>query len=310
MGASVNNEWDDDQHDDPLGNGTASDDPWEDSGPLVDNGIDPLDPLGTPTTTTSTSAHSLEARRTPRFHLPRIPRWSVIGIGIVLVGAFLGPRIFSGGDEPDWDQLTRSVVLLFSPDCGWTGSGTVVLEGGHVLTNAHVAMNEAGKPCSLEVYAAKSPEVDPEWIANAVAVEEAVDLVHDLAVIQLVDNRGHSTTAEGRPAIQIHSHKLDLGTQLKVLGYPGMGGTKITITPGEQSGWWTGSGGDQTGDFYKTSAKMGPGISGGAAFSVLTGEFVGVPTAGSIVEGGDVLGLIRPNQYIIPLLDRARRADN
>ena len=69
---------------------------------------------------------------------------------------------------------------------------------------------------------------------------------------------------------------------------------------------------DWAGDFYKTSAKMGPGVSGGAAFSAVTGEFVGVPTAGSssAEDGGDILGLIRPNRYVIPLLDRVKRADN
>ena len=129
-------------------------------------------------------------------------------------------------------------------------------------------------------------------------------------MIRLVDRRGRPTTAAGRAPVRIDDRELELGEEIKVLGFPGMGGIKITITPGEQSGWWSSSEGDWAGDFYKTSAKMGPGVSGGAAFSAVTGEFVGVPTAGSIVEEGDILGLIRPNRYIIPLLDRAERADN
>ena len=68
------------------------------------------------------------------------------------------------------------------------------------------------------------------------------------------------------------------------------------------------------GDFYKTSAKMGAGVSGGAAFSVATGEFIGVPTGASSSEdptdSGDILGLIRPSSYAVPLLERAEELSN
>jgi hypothetical protein len=40
-----------------------------------------------------------------------------------------------------------------------------------------------------------------------------------------------------------------------------------------------------------------------------TGEFVGVPTAGTIVDSGDTLGLIRPNSYILQYLQLANNAD-
>jgi hypothetical protein len=211
----------------------------------------------------------------------------------------------------DWTELTRSVVSVVAPDCGWGGSGTIVLDGGHVLTNAHVALTESGQPCDLEVYAAESPDADPEWLAFAEVAQDGVDIEHDLAVIKLFDRWGNSTKAEDRAPIPIGDRELELGEEIKVLGFPGMGGIKITITPGEQSGWWTGTGDGWAGEFYKTSAKMGPGVSGGAAFSAATGEFVGVPTGGSssVEETGDTLGLLRPNSYVIPLLKRVERAD-
>jgi len=310
----VNSDWGDDFHDDPFGSEPASDDPFANSGPRGDDDQDPLDPFAIPTTTTPSSTGTAGVAQSPRIHLPRIPRWLVVAAGTVLVVALVGPRLFSGGGEPDWDRLTRSIVLIFSPDCGWAGSGTVVLDGDHVLTNAHVTVDDAGRPCDLEIYAADSPDLDPEWIANAVVVGETIDRVHDLAVIRLVDDRGRPTTAEGRPAIQVRDQELALGGRLKVLGYPGMGGIKITITPGEQAGWWTGEGDGWEGDFYKTSAKMGAGVSGGAAFSVATGEFIGVPTGASSSEdptdSGDILGLIRPSSYAVPLLERAEELSN
>ena len=70
----------------------------------------------------------------------------------------------------------------------------------------------------------------------------------------------------------------------------------------------TGEGNGWEGDFYKTSAKMGPGVSGGAAFTELGGDFIGIPTGGSSKEeseGGDILGLIRPSYYAVPLIEKA-----
>lgn len=307
----MNSEWDGDHTDDPFGGGAPADDPFADNKPTATDDHDPLDPFAVQTTVGPTTTTAASPTRSQRTRIPRIPRLLFAATGFVLAVVLVGPRLFSGGGEPDWDQLTLSVVLLYSPDCGWTGSGTVVLDSDHVLTNAHVAVDDYGKPCNLEVYASDSPDLDPEWIANAVVVEEAVDRVHDLAVIRLVDNQGRSTTAENRPAITIQDHKLDLGSRLKVLGYPGMGGIKITITPGEQAGWWTGEGNGWDGEFYKTSAKMGPGVSGGAAFSESSGEFIGVPTGSSSNEDpsetGDILGLIRPSRYAVPLLETAQK---
>ena len=316
----VTSGFDDDGPSDPLNpwSGSGS---WEDT---TDDRSEPddwsseqTDPLeaGTPPGGPGGRAKSRSPRQLP----PRGTLRSVGGATIVgVVALLLVLRGLSGdgdtGDRTDWALLTRSVVYVEAPDCGWGGSGTIVLDGGHVLTNAHVALTETGGLCELEIYAAESPNEDPEWIASARIVEEGIDTEHDLAVIRLVDRQGRPTTAAGRAPVRIGDRELELGEEIKVLGFPGMGGIKITITPGEQSGWWSGSGGDWAGDFYKTSAKMGPGVSGGAAFSAVTGDFVGVPTGGSSsVEGegeGDILGLIRPNRYIIPLLDRAERADN
>ncbi len=303
---------------DPLnpwsGSGSWEDttDDWSEPDDWSSEQTDPLE-AGAPPADPGGKAKSRSPRRLP----PRRALRSVSGATIVgVVALLLVLRGLSGdgdtGDRTDWAVLTRSVVYVEAPDCGWGGSGTIVLDGGHVLTNAHVALTETGGLCELEVYAAESPNEDPEWIASAQIVEEGLDREHDLAVIRLVDRRGRPTTAAGRAPVRIDDRELELGEEIKVLGFPGMGGIKITITPGEQSGWWSSSGGDWAGDFYKTSAKMGPGVSGGAAFSAVTGEFVGVPTAGSssAEDEGDILGLIRPNRYVIPLLDRVKRADN
>jgi S1-C subfamily serine protease len=203
--------------------------------------------------------------------------------------------------------LARSVVEVYFDDCGGyigNGSGTIVLDGSYVLTNAHVVADDYGNFCDLWIYAADSASETPHWIANGRVIPAAYDPNVDLAVIRLVDLGGVPTFAVGRDPINIKNIEIGLGDEIKVLGYPSMGGNKITMTSGEHSGWWEGSGGE----FYKTSAKAGPGVSGGAAFNANTGEFVGVPTAGTIVDSGDTLGLIRPNSYIFQYLQIAKNA--
>ena len=69
------------------------------------------------------------------------------------------------------------------------------------------------------------------------------------------DTRG-LTHASGRDPIEIKNIELGLGDEIKVLGYPGMGGERIAITSGEISGWWTSDGTE----YYKSLAKGVPGL--------------------------------------------------
>ena len=205
---------------------------------------------------------------------------------------------------PDWEELARSVVEVYFDDCGGyfgNGSGTIVLDGSYVLTNAHVVADDYGNFCDLWIYAADSASETPNWIANGRVIPAAYDPNIDLAVLRLVDEYGAPTVAAGRDPIEIKDIDLGLGDDLKILGYPSMGGGKITMTSGEHSGWYDGA----FGELYKTSAKAGPGASGGATFDASTGEFVGVPTFVTVEDIGDGLGLIRPNSYILQYLQIA-----
>jgi len=208
---------------------------------------------------------------------------------------------------PDWEELARSVVELYFDDCGGyfgNGSGTIVLDGSYVLTNAHVITDDYGNFCEMWVFAADSASEIPEWIADARVIPEAYDPVLDLAVLRLVDMSGNPAYPYGRDPVTVANIELGLGDEIKILGYPGMGGQRITITSGEISGWWTGDGTE----YYKSSAKIGPGVSGGAAFDSNTGEFIGVPSALTSVDLGDTLGLIRANKFILQYLEIARNS--
>ena len=213
-------------------------------------------------------------------------------------------------EDPDWSTIVRSIVLLYSPRCEIAGSGTLVLDGSFILTNAHVATDERGEPCDLQVAVVDSPRDTPQWVANAAVIESAIDQDLDLAVVRVVDELGNATELRNRQPIQLAlSESFAFAQEIKVIGYPGMGGSTISQTSGQVSGFEE--------DFVKTDAKMGPGVSGGAAFSADTGAFLGVPTSGSSAAigssgemEGDWLGWIRPVSYAQPLLAKAKRSSN
>ena len=183
----------------------------------------------------------------------------------------------------------------------WSSITAVVLDGGHILTNAHVVNDDYGNFCEMSVFAADSSSEVPEWIANARVIPEAYDSVVDLAVVRLVDLAGNPTRVTGRNPIEVTNRELGLGDEVRVLGYPGLGGETITLSGGEISG--------RLDEFYKSSARTGPGVSGGAAFDAITGDYVGTPTAGTSFDVGEAHLLIRPSMYALALLQAAQRAD-
>ena len=212
------------------------------------------------------------------------------------------PPIDSEGGKADWGTLARSVVFIeaLSP-CDWRGSGTLVLDGSYVLTNEHVASDGH---CKLKVGFTENLSSEPSGFLSAIVVARDADI--DLAVLRLVDYAGNPVIPSGRSPVSIDYDQPLLGSKLTTLGYPALGayeaGMTITYTSGDFSGI------DNTfGEFYKTTAQMRGGISGGAAFSE-RGLFIGVPTAGLIDEDGKEVGinLIRPAKYAKPLLEQAQ----
>jgi len=209
----------------------------------------------------------------------------------------------------EWEELVKSVVFI-GANCdygeAYSGSGTVVLDGSYVLTNEHVITNTDGSYCDLFVLGTGRSSDLPLWFANGRIIPQATDRSYDLAVIRLVDVLSSKPLIlKDRPPVEIKDSELSFGAPLKVMGYPSTGGDRITIASGEQSGWVTDS--EMAGEFYKTSAKGSPGLSGGAAFDGVTGEFIGVPTAALNTDVGDSFIFIRPNEYILPILDKAEK---
>ena len=267
--------------------------------------------------------------------------FSPIGIAGYLLGPFGGdgsqpaePAQVAGAitSEPsqlapvnDTSELIRSIVFIISYECERSGSGTIVNDGSHVLTNAHV-VERPGSSCDLNVWFTPSDTEEAYTVnsagycirrcepdANAKVV--AIDSELDLAVLELLDPTTDSTIDASRlgyPAVPLSTDKPGFREVLFVLGYPGSGGRTITTTEGIYSGLskdWPPY------EYYKTQTMINHGNSGGGAFTD-DGRFIGIPTAGTLGEldcdiveecvVGDLpYGLIRPSRYAVPLLQEA-----
>ena len=195
----------------------------------------------------------------------------------------------------DWAELALSVVYVQADDCPAlpsdlvnSGSGTVVLGGGYVLTNAHVVTDDNGQPCrEIGVWLTRSFEEEPtDW---RTADLTARDSRLDLALLEL------RSPAPSARSVEVSAQRLDPGEDIRILGYPGVGGLTMTLTRGSYSGMI-----DEGGETYiKTDADISEGNSGGAAFDE-AGVFIGVPTAGI----GEV-GLLIPAELAEQFLNRA-----
>ncbi len=229
--------------------------------------------------------------------------------------------------EPDWEEIARSVVRIHVKGCHgmkWDenafGSGTVVLNGTHVLTNAHVVASASGRPCSdLRVgFVNGFGDMADDYIrATLVRCEYTGEDPHlgatlpDLALLKL-DQRTN------RMAIPIVPHdELGITTRITVLGFPDIGGTTLTPSYGGFSGYESSN--SRTGglsscgiekaqdyDVIRTDADVSGGNSGGAAFNE-RGQFIGVPTYGRD-EGPRPLNSIIPAEEAVRFLQRYQDA--
>jgi serine protease Do len=152
----------------------------------------------------------------------------------------------------------------------------------------------------------KPPEL--EYLAEI----KAVDYSLDLAVIRIVTDLDGNPVTPDLPFISLgDSDSLGIGADLRILGYPGIGGDTITFTNGSVSGFTQERGIDGRA-WIKTDATIAGGNSGGMAANEL-GELIGVPTRasagsddGQIVDCRPVVdtnrdGVIDENDTCVPI---------
>ena len=148
----------------------------------------------------------------------------------------------------------------------------------------------------------------PQYFAQYRSGNEALDL----AVVQIVEdingNKVSATDLKLIPAKIGNSDELNMGDEINLLGYPGVGGETITFTAGKVSGFIDDNFDDEI-DWIKTDAIVNHGNSGGTAINN-KGEMIGVPTAKQVGVDADLMFYLKPiNQAIAILEDAYAQAD-
>lgn len=195
------------------------------------------------------------------------------------VASSAAPQTTTGSQpEATPDDLARSVVqiLAVTPDGACTGSGTIIDASGVILTNSHVTARTSQCPWEeLLIATVDTPDLPPQVLFTGAVVAD--DPALDLSIVRLTGRIDGEPIVPNFPAIEIgDSSDLALGDQLKVLGFPGIGGDTITFTEGSISGFV-----EQPGlgvrSWIKTDTTIAGGNSGGLAADA-RGRIVGIPT--------------------------------
>jgi S1-C subfamily serine protease len=206
----------------------------------------------------------------------------------------------------DLQKATVQIIVRGDDGTQIGGSGSVVGAEGLILTNAHVLYNYAAKglydtdgKATIAITTDPHRPAKPAYIARLVQLDPKVDL----AVLKVASARGGRALPRGfklRDVFRLaDSNAVQIGDQLRVFGFPGVGGNSVTFTRGVVSGFLP----YEDMSLIKTDAQFTHGSSGGAAVNDL-GELVGVPTAGIADEAGRV-GYLVPINSARPLIRKA-----
>jgi serine protease Do len=186
---------------------------------------------------------------------------------------------------PGISQLAQGVVQIVAlnqdGNTVWHGSGTVIDEKGLILTNAHVVDNRGNDYSRLGI--AVTDRTDQPPVPSFIAEVVAIDYVIDLAVLRVVSDLDGGIANFSAPAVKLgDSDQVELGDDLQILGFPGIGGETITLTQGTVSGF-NAQNSIANRAWIKTDATISGGNSGGLAANA-AGEIIGIPTIAGSTE--------------------------
>jgi serine protease Do len=234
--------------------------------------------------------------------------------------------------------IMRSCVLILPlqvsngeiVDIPWSGSGTIIDKKGLILTNYHV-VQETGdwNMIAILITTRSDQKPEPTYLAQIVAKDPTADL----AVLQIVsDYQGNLIDFDtlGLVPVEIgNSDDLELGDEVTIFGYPGIGAGTITLTEGKIAGFVSDDTVSYQRGWLKTDASISGGNSGGTAVDA-DGKLVGIPTRGSMVDvrriadtngdgvidasdsavpTGGFINLLRPVNLASDLIRQAQNAD-
>lgn len=200
----------------------------------------------------------------------------------IIFGAVLLATGAAWGMAPKdvYKQAGPAVVLILGSDDGRAGSGgtgSIVTREGKVVTNAHVVLNESGKPFKILYVFLKPPKLTGDnkkdlsnrYTARVLAYSPAEQL--DLALLQI------ENAPKDLPTINFADpDRVDVGDQVIAIGHPEQGGL-WTLTTGTISTVIANFGRVEGKDVFQTEASVNRGNSGGPLLD-LDGNMVGINT--------------------------------
>ncbi len=198
-------------------------------------------------------------------------------IFLILVFVFgLVPVNFSTAITQNQIDAEVQIVCTDGSDNWFSGSGTIIDPKGIILTNRHVVEGAYMNTCFIGFIESISQEPNFGTAGNYNLAEVKYQTVsNDMdAAILYLDN----PTNKIYPYINIwdsNSDALQFGDKIEVIGFPSIGGSTITYTSGDFSGF--GSSADGTQNYIKSTAPLEHGNSGGASYNP-SGQFIGIPT--------------------------------
>ncbi len=179
------------------------------------------------------------------------------------------------------NQINAEVQIVCPDDYGnwFSGSGTIIDPKGIILTNKHVVTDVRGdiiKTCFVGFIESinQAPNFGGSTTPNFATVKYYTATNDMDAAILYLNNPTNKIYTFVNIWDSI-SASLRFGDKVEVIGFPSIGGSTITYTSGDFSGF--GSQVDGTQNYIKSTAPLEHGNSGGAAYHS-GGEFVGVPT--------------------------------
>lgn len=229
----------------------------------------------------------------------RVSRHRQLWIAAVSVAAVVAVVMIRRGGSVSVADIARGTVQVFvsDPSGDWcsSGSGFLALGDGIVVTNAHVVTDAECQKLSIGVVDDSGDRVVREIPATLVVKNATLDL----AVLQVdpIELRGY-------PKLKIARRAVTRGEEIRVFGFPVIGGATLTTTSGIISGV------DEESEypFFKTNADISAGNSGGPAVNA-AGHVIGIATAAILqtidcdpdetcYSAGNSLGLLRPISWL------------
>ncbi|HSJ57831.1 MAG TPA: trypsin-like peptidase domain-containing protein, partial [Anaerolineae bacterium] len=224
-----------------------------------------------------------------------------LSLVFLLLVAALGPAFSPAFRAAALDRQTVQKILPAVVQIWWLveepdgiygagmGSGTILSADGLILTNAHVAFpDEPGVDLlgvALTIKSDQPPQ--PAFIAEVAAADEALDLAV-LRIVRTLDGSPVRASSLNLPFVPLgDSGALEVGDEIDIFVYPGIGGDTVTFTQGVVSGFSL-EVGIEGRAWIKTDTTIAGGNSGGTSVDQ-NGLLVGVPTqAGSGSSGSTV----------------------